>query len=905
MENVFDLLDPKVSDIIEKMGVLEPTEPQRRIIPLVLEGRNVLLLSPTGSGKTEAAAFPVFTRMLRERPEKISALYITPLRALNRDMLGRLMEYSKEMGLSVQVRHSDITQAQRRRIVTDPPDLLITTPESLQIMLNGKRLRQLISRVRYVIVDEVHELAQNERGTQFSVALERLKNITGQVQIIGLSATVGNPEELGKFISPDREIEIVRTSLVKKLRIEPVIAEKADSSITEKMGCDSQYAGTIKRMWELVSSHRGTLIFVNTRSSAEDLAFRLRLWLGDVPILVHHGSLSKETRETAERAFKAGEVKALICTSSLELGIDIGSADLVIQLNSPRQVNKMIQRVGRSGHWIEKVSKGQIICNDVIELEEALAISQLASRSDAENINIKKGSMATAANQVMLMLSFLRRASADDIYSIIGKAYPFRDMQREEFDDLVKFLADTRKLYMEEQEVGKRSGVLKYYLENISMIPSEKTYRVIDIVNKKFIGTLDERYVLSELEPGSYFVMKGSTWRATRIEEEKILAEPFSTTAIAPKWTGEDIPVLAEVVDQVSENRKHMDPDLIEDGNSRNVLAEWWQNELGQKDRIIIESRSGEVIIQVLLGTKGNFAFAEILSSLLSSITGESVEMDYSPYHIYLRTSRNFSPEDIHKVLLEMDPDRLSDYVLGSARRTRFFNGVFLYEARKFGVISTDSEIGRIRFEKIVDSYRDTILYRDSIRKLISDYMDLNVLKDFLLGLRDGTVACTGRKEISDSSGIFMQHYSERVAPLVPTKAILDAIKNRLLNERTILYCTSCGNVRTMRVKEVKSIKCPFCSSYLVASLSEFENDRLREFLKDPEKHRDFGRRLKKNAHVVKERGMEALMALSARGIGSETASRLLQVTYFKEDDFIRAVLNAEIEFAKSRRYWD
>lgn len=905
MENVFDLLHPKISDIIGRKGVQTPTEPQEKIIPLVLEGRNVLLLSPTGSGKTEAAALPIFTRILREKPEKIAGLYITPLRALNRDMLGRLLDYSREMGLSVQVRHSDITQAQRRQIVTKPPDLLITTPESLQIMLNGRRLRELISHVKYVIVDEVHELAQNERGTQFAVALERLKNITGPLQIVGLSATIGNPEELGKFISPDREIEIVRTSLRKSLRIEPVIAEKAESAVTEKMGCDAQYAGTIKKMWELVSAHNGTLIFVNTRSSAEDLAFRLRLWLGDIPILVHHGSLSKETRENAEKAFKAGEVKALICTSSLELGIDIGSADLVIQLNSPRQVNKMIQRVGRSGHWIEKVSQGRIICNDVIELEEALAISQLASRSDAENINIKRGSLATAANQVMLSLSFLKRESAEELYSTISRSYPFTSLREEEFEDLISFLVDTRKVWKEDSEVGKRGGILKYYLENISMIPSEKTYRVIDIVNRKFIGTLDERYVLSELEPGSYFVMKGSTWRATRIEENRILSEPFSTTAIAPKWTGEDIPVLSEVVEQVSVNRKTHNLEGINDPNSRKVLSEWWSGDLGLKDRISIESRGGEVILQVLLGTRGNFALAEILSSMISSITGESVEMDYSPYHVYMRTSRNFSPDDIYKILLEIDPEKLRDYVMGSARRSRFFNGVFLYEARKFGVISTDSEIGRIRFEKIVDAYRDTVLYRDSIRKLTSDYMDIDGLGEFLYGLREGRISYRGSREVSKASGIFMQHYSERVMPLVPTKAILDAIRNRLLNERTILYCTRCGNVRTTRVREVTAIKCPSCSSYLVASLSEFEAERLREYLREPDKHKDFGRRLAKNAHVVKERGMEALMALSARGIGSETASRLLQVSYISEDDFIRAILNAEIEFAKSRRYWD
>ncbi len=905
MGNEFDLLDEKIRNILRNDGITEPTEAQRKLIPVALRGSSVLLLSPTGSGKTEAAVLPIFTKIIQDRPDKISALYITPLRALNRDMLSRLIHYATETGIQVSVRHSDISQAERRRILDHPPDLLITTPESLQILLNGRRLKSLISHVRSVIIDEVHELATNERGSQFAVAMERLRAIVGDFQVIGLSATVGNPEDLAQFISPHNPAEIVETSMLKKLDITPIIPLEADERLAEKMGCDFQYAGTVRAVWELIKSHKGTLVFVNTRSTAEDLAFRLRLWLGDVPVLVHHGSLSREVRESAERLFKNGEIKALICTSSLELGIDIGSADLVIQLNSPRQVNKLIQRVGRSGHWIEKTSLGRIICNDVIELEEALAISQLANEAIVEKVRIRKGSLATVANQIMLMLWSMGSSNVNEIFRIVKGAYPFRSITREDFIDVVKFLADTHKIWFEGSTVGKKRGVLKYYIGNISMIPSEKNYRVIDRLNHKFIGTLDEKYVVSEVEPGYYFVMKGNTWRVTSIEEATIYVEPIPTTAIAPKWSGEDIPVLPETTLQVSRHRVTKEISLIDDTHSRETLRKWWDNDLATSDKIVIESSGGEIIIQLLLGTKGNFTIAEVLTGILVSITGESVEMDFSPYHIYLRTSMRLIPDRVFEILKGIDPDRLEQILTEMVRRSRFFNSIFLYEARKFGIISPDVEVTRMRFERIVDSYRDSVLFKDSVHKLISDYMDLKVAKDFLRNVRSGNLTYHGYERLSETSRAFITHYSERVSPLAPTSAILSAIKKRLLNEKVILFCTRCKNIRTERVAEIKSVKCPVCSSYLVASLSEFESQRLREYLRNPDKNRDFGRRIVQNAHLVKERGIEAVMALAAHGIGPGTASRLLQVTYLSEEDFIKAILRAEIDYAKSRRFWD
>ncbi|WP_393971878.1 DEAD/DEAH box helicase [Oxyplasma meridianum] len=903
IEGSVSLLHPDVRNMLEKLGVTKLTEAQEKFIPHVLRGENALLLSPTGSGKTEAAMLPIFSRILWEKPRQISTLFVTPLRSLNRDMVSRLVKYGDILGLRVQVRHSDVSQAEKRKIVVEPADILVTTPESLQILINGKRLRDVISRIKYVIVDELHETAQNERGSQFAIGISRLRDICGDFQIIGLSATVGNPEELSQYLSPVREAKIVSATPRKIMDITVIIPDKAPSDASEKMGCEDDYAGAILHIWNLINSHRGTLVFVNTRSVAEDIAFRLKMYFGEIPVHVHHGSLSREARETAETKFKSGEIKALICTSSLELGIDIGSADLVIQFNSPRQINKLIQRVGRSGHWIEKISMGEIVCSDIIELEEASAIVSYVLEGHLENIAIRKNSLATVVNQIISEINIKGRIDADTFYNTVKKTYPFRNLEKEDFIRTVEFLASTGKIWFENNEIRRRRGILNYYLENISMIPSEKNYKVIDVINKKFIGTLDERYVVDEIEPGSYFVIKGSTWRTIRLDSEKIFVEPFATAAIAPKWSGEDIPVLMDVTTKVSENRKRsIIPEFVSPG-SRSRLMEWYGEHNATMDRVVIETRGGENIIQILLGTKGNFALAEILSMIVTSITGESVEMDYSPYHIYIRSSRKILPNEMERIIRGIDPEKVEEYVKSSARRSRFFTGVFLYEAKKFGVISNDADLNRIRFEKIVDAYRESPLFTDSIRKLMFDYMDMDTLKDYLLKMNRNEVQFECRNSISQGSEVFLRHYSERVAPLKPTKTILDTVKKRLMNEEVTLYCTSCGNVRTQKIRDIKRLKCPECGSSLVASLSPFE----REMLND-QKNYDLARtrnRISKNAHLIRERGMQAVIVLAARGIGPETASRLLEVSYSSEDDMIRSILTAEIEFAKNKRFWD
>ncbi|RIB35070.1 MAG: hypothetical protein BXU00_03375 [Candidatus Nanoclepta minutus] len=355
---------------------------QELAIPKVFYGKNTLIVAPTGAGKTEAAVVPVFSRILdireREEVKGILAIYITPLRALNRDLLDRLYWWCNNLDISIAVRHGDTTQSERTKQSKRPPEFLITTPETLQALFLGKKLKDHLRYVKFVIVDELHELLDDKRGVQLSLGLERLVNFAGDFQRIALSATIGDLDLAGRFIFGYRDFDIAYWYGVKRYDIEvfyPRITEE-DFELSRKLEWSPKIVWSLRKIKEILDRHRSVLIFVNTREMAELLVSRFKKWLPDYPIEIHHSSLSREVRERNERLFKEGKLKAIIATSSLELGIDIGHVDAVIQYMSPRQVIRAVQRFGRAGHKLEEVSKGYIITMDPDDYAESLVIKK-------------------------------------------------------------------------------------------------------------------------------------------------------------------------------------------------------------------------------------------------------------------------------------------------------------------------------------------------------------------------------------------------------------------------------------------------------------------------------------------------------------------------------------------------
>ncbi|MDD1670487.1 MAG: DEAD/DEAH box helicase, partial [Methanomicrobiales archaeon] len=405
------LLDGRVRATVGKRGWRGLSEPQAAAIPPLLAGNHLVLIAPTGSGKTESAMLPVFDRLVREEGPGFRALYITPLRSLNRDILQRMEWWCRELGITVGVRHGDTPAHERRKQALHPPHLLITTPETLQAIFMGKVLRRHLAHVRHVIVDEIHELAGSKRGAQLSVALERLAVYAGEFQRIGLSATVGNPADVGAFLCGDRPYRVVEIPVTPHLDIRVRYAG-------EDFADQARYVG------RCIGGKGSSLVFVNTRVTAEALGHQL-YETGDVE--VHHGSLSKEVRVDAEERFKKGEIHTLICTSSMELGIDIGRVGHVIQFGSPREVSRLVQRVGRAGHQLHTISRGTILTTGFDDTLESMVIARMAKENRVEPVVLHVGAADVLANQVAAMAVEYGQISRAKILAILSRSGCFPD----------------------------------------------------------------------------------------------------------------------------------------------------------------------------------------------------------------------------------------------------------------------------------------------------------------------------------------------------------------------------------------------------------------------------------------------------------------------------------------------
>jgi ATP-dependent Lhr-like helicase len=383
--------------LLKKFGSL--TEVQKQAVGPIAEGRNVIVIAPTGSGKTESAAIPVIKKISDQKLDGIAAVYITPLRALNRDMLKRLTEWCRELGVTVSVRHGDTSQTERALQAKRPPQLLITTPETLQAILPAKIMGEALRNVKFVIVDEIHELVDDKRGAQLSLGLERLAEKAGEFQRIGISATVSDPNNVGRYLCGLRTFSVIDLNYLKSMKFEITYPKPnlADETSANELAVDTPAAARLREIQRIVKDKK-TLIFVNTRSIAEILGSRLMKV--DNRIAVHHGSLSKDTRIKLEDDFKSGKLNALVATSSLELGIDIGDINHVIQYMSPRQVSRLVQRVGRSGHTVKGTASGTIICAEPDDLLEAMAIVEMVRNGTLEEQHLCVGALDVLAHQI-------------------------------------------------------------------------------------------------------------------------------------------------------------------------------------------------------------------------------------------------------------------------------------------------------------------------------------------------------------------------------------------------------------------------------------------------------------------------------------------------------------------------
>jgi ATP-dependent Lhr-like helicase len=914
-------LRPEIEQSLKELGFKKPTDIQKIAIPQILKGKNALLIAPTGIGKTEAAVLPVFHRFLEERPKAISILYITPLKALNRDLLGRLEWWAEKLGMKIAVRHGDTTQYMRRKQALSPPDMLITTPETLQAILPGSVMKRHLENVRYVIVDEIHELACDKRGAQLSAGIERLRELIGhEFQKVGISATIGSPKTVSRYLSHKEPIEILKVSPTKLIEfdVESPKPKKQDSEIAERIASTRDAATRLRRIAELVESHRSTLIFVNTRQMAEILAARFRVLGANVGI--HHGSLSQEVRISVEEDFKKGKFKALICTSSLELGIDIGSVDLVIQYNSPREVTRLLQRVGRSGHRLGQKSKGVIISTDFDDILESLVITRRAQKEELEEVVVPRKPYDVLAHQIVGLALDFGIIEKKKAFEIIKRSFVFSDLSYGEFEEVLSLLGTLRILWTGEDTFKKRRNSWNYYYENLSTIPTERKYSVRNIVTTGMVGILDEKFVVTHVEPESLIIFKGAPWRVVSMDEEKIEVEPADdVTGAIPSWVGEEIPVPFEVAREVGEIRGNMSrldkytEDVYTKKSSLSKIKKQKKEGFPIPDdrHFILELFDRFFVIHSPFGMKVNETLGRVFSVLLTSKLGATVALKTDAYRIIMQFQGRLSVEDV-KEILDIDADFIEELLSITMKRTSLFKWKFVHVARRFGAVSKEASYTNIAMDRIIGTYEASVIYRETLKELFKDNLDIANTRRVIDDIKSGKIKLeiVKPKKPSPIAELGLEGHREIVIPQRAEAQILEALEKRISRRRVELFCTYCAGWSTSyRVKHVpEDLKCGKCGARALAVIkgrgrelrSLYRRFSRGKATKEEEK---WAKKMQLSANLYLSHGKDAVVAQAARGIGPQVAKRVLPAG--GEDELYKKILKAERDYARTKRFWD
>jgi ATP-dependent Lhr-like helicase len=944
---VWKLFSKELQEVINERGFVKPTSIQSEGIPPIIKGKNTLLIAPTGVGKSETVLFPIFDEFVKDREKEklkpISILYITPLKSLNRDLLKRIMWWADKLDFEVSVRHGDTSQYERSMQAANPADMFITTPETLQAMLVGKRMRSHLTNVRWIVVDEIHELVGNKRGVQLSVALERLKEIIKEkerIQIVGLSATIGSPGEVARFLTAGKPCEIVNTSERGKIEVmvESPKPEKQDSEISERVFVGRETSARLRRIENLIRENKSVLAFTNTREFSEVLSSRLRTLDKTLPIETHHSSLSKEVRIDAEERFKQEKLKSLICTSSLELGIDIGSINLVLQYMSPRQVAKLLQRVGRSGHKVSEISNGIIISTDPDDAFEAGVIARLGKENRIEPTEIYPKSLDVLGHQIVGLSLEEYKIPLDRAYEIVKRAYPFRDLKKEEFTKAAELMQKLGYIWVGSKfddfvPLRRRKPAWLYYYQNLSTIPDVRNYRIIDVVTNKPVGTLDAEFISMHGRAGTSFIVKGQAWRILDVREKSIIVEPEENIRAAiPAWEGELIPVPFDVAQEVGKLRKKI-AGMIRKGDKKERIIGTLMSEypvtrdvadkmlktiekqakygfVPDHENILIEYWEDYAILHTPFGSLINETIGRVLSAMLTNKLG-SVGLQTDPYRIIIKLP-GYQYRDVLDTFENIDPETIRGILEITLPGGELFSWRFIHVSQRFGMIGRHADYGKAYIRKIIDVYFKLPPYLETFNEIFQEKLDVTNAKKMLKAIKAGKIKIRFKPGLSPLGEQGLSKRYEIVAPGRPEKEIFEAFEKRLLDTKLGLICMNCGELLfSSSIKNLTgSLQCRKCRAKLIAYVPYAYVGEAEKIVKKSLK----GARLTKeetkylnemndSASLVLTNGRDAILTLAGRGVGVKTASRILRKGV-KEKDLLKEILEAEKQFARTKRFW-
>ena len=726
------LMQPLVSTWFnERFDTL--TDPQSRAIPVIHQRENVLVSSPTGSGKTLTAFMSIINELTRyanegSLEERVYCIYISPLKALANDVnrnlntpLAEMREVAERHGMKVPdirvgVRSGDTSQYERQKMLKHPPHILITTPESLALILEAPKFKEKLDRIEWLILDEIHDICDSKRGAFLSLTVERLQHhCSKEFTRIGLSATLAPIEAVAGYLvgcnnrGEIRDVTLIESSSKKTLDLK-VICPTDDMTRLSSDIVNSMMYDTLK---ELIEGHDTTLVFTNTRSGAESVVYKLKE-RGLENIEVHHSSLGKEIRLDVEERLKRGEIKCVVSSTSLELGIDIGSVDLVCQIGSPKSVAKGLQRIGRSGHSFGKVAKGRLLVFDPDDLVECAVMCRAAHRNHIDRVQVPEDCLDVLA-QTVVGMSLSVRWDVNDAYKLVKHSYCYRNLPEEKFISILKYLGSKdeyegvySKIWYDEEEnvFGRKKGSRMIYFMNLGTIPEESNYRVI--TNRgQTAGELSEKFV-ERLTPGDIFVLGGRSFEFVRSKGMMAhVKEASGRKPTVPSWAGEMLPRSFDLSMDVAEFRGEMSRDIdtatdeellahlcsdfdIDEGSSRSLISYFREQKascgvIPDDRKLIVEeyidpSGNQRIIFHFPFGRRVNDALSRAYAYRITNLIGTTVSVTMSDDNFMLGMSRRI---DISKVIGMLDSKDLEVILRKSIRDSEIFKLRFRHTASR------------------------------------------------------------------------------------------------------------------------------------------------------------------------------------------------------------------------------
>ncbi|AWR95028.1 DEAD/DEAH box helicase [Acidianus brierleyi] len=752
-------LNSKIIELIKERNWNKMTDIQKKSLKPILSGNNTLIIAPTGYGKTEAALLPVLSQMIESNAKPVSLIYITPLKALINDITFRVDWWASRLDFLVSRKHGEVPQKEKNMRLKKVPHILITTPEGLEIDLDwASRFREFYKNVKWVIVDEIHELVNSKRGIQLSILLERLKEFSNfDFQRIGLSATVANEDLISSFLfgSSSRNPSIVRISDSKNFELR-----------IKKICGNDIWTNSAKEISSSIESP--SLIFTNSRFLTERLHEELEK-LNQEGIFVHHSSISRESKNNVEEHLRAGKAKAVICTKTLELGIDVGDIRKIIMYRPPPSVASFLQRLGRSGHCISGVPKGEIFCIYDFDVLEALSIYYLAKKGIVEKPGISS-SLDVAAREILGITLQYEKVSPEFIYNVLINSYPFRNLKKEKFEEIINYLIRNGLLSLEGEDIkigkfffklwnfnrNRNFSWTKSFSEFFSLINNDDTFILKH--NDRIIGEIDAIYVYKHIRIGDIIRISGKLWKVIKIHSGRMSIEVVPTDSgegEIPVWKGDGIPksyLLPKEISKLIRNIDKINHNIL-DKNAvmeiNDLLSVYLNHKipLPSNKIIIIEKRDKETVYTTLLNERISNTISHMLLYLATS--KESLNT-YARSSIY-GFSVSYTEKDLLKDILKLSDKKLKQLILKSVLRSPLFISVLKEIQISFG------KVGK------VNNKEDKILIKEALKQTVNRYFSIKGTLKFIRKIKNNEIKIINYDGITPLGDAVLSH-----APIKP-----------------------------------------------------------------------------------------------------------------------------------------